>query len=92
VLFTVSVDLDSVQPLTMEQLEDVAAIGGVSIGSPGDTTVGAAMTVAADDALLAGRRAVDLVTAIVGPGRVVGCEALTTEEFDRREALWAQPA
>ena len=90
--FTVSVDLDTLPPVTTEQLEDVAAIGGVSTGSPGGTTVGATMTVEADDAMSAGRQAVDLVTAVVGPGRVVGCEALTVEEFDRRQALWPQPA
>jgi hypothetical protein len=76
----------------MEQLEDVAAIGGVSTGSPDGTEVGANMTVEADDAMLAGEIAAARVHLIVGTGRVVGVEALSIEELDRRQAPRLQPA
>lgn len=85
--FTVSVDLDQLEPVTIEQLEGVAAIGGVSTGHPGGTAIGATMTVEARDAIRASAIAVKRVAELVRGGRVVRCEALTVEEFDRRNPV-----
>lgn len=85
--FTVSIDIDSVQLITMEQIMDVAAIGGPCSANVGGTTVGTTMTVEADDAVGAAQEAEYLVKRIVGAGRVIGCEVLTVEEFDRRNPI-----
>jgi hypothetical protein len=86
-MFTVSVDVQTDNPVTSDQIMAVAKIGGVATGEPDGRFIGTIMTVEADDAVFAVQEAEHLVKQIVGTGTVVAAEALTVEEFDRRQAL-----
>jgi hypothetical protein len=87
-MFTVSIDIDTNRPLTPKELEDVAELGGVATGHPGEHQIGATMTIEASGASSAAVLAAERVLAIT-PGTVTGCESLTVEEFDRRLAAGA---
>lgn len=82
-LFTVTVDIATDRPLTIADLETVAAIGGAASGNPGEHLLGTTMTIDAASADAAGVEAAVSVTSLV-TGLTVRLEILTVEEFDRR--------
>jgi hypothetical protein len=60
--YTVEVTLRTKQPLTQEELLEIAQIGGVAVGRPGGRLLELMLTVIAPDAGRAMQRAVRLIT------------------------------
>jgi hypothetical protein len=85
-MFTVSVDIETTDPLTETALERAAELGGVATGRPGGRQLGATMTVEAPTAAVAGILATDRLVAVAA-GVATALEVLTCDEFDRRQAL-----
>jgi hypothetical protein len=84
-IYIVEIVLNTRDPLTMEKLEEVAAIGGSAGGTPGQNVVDTGLTVRAKTPPDAAARAIEIVTGVV-PGRVESIEIMTEEEQDRRLA------
>ena len=86
--YTVTLVLDTAQPLSEDSLMSVAEIGGAAGGNVGGQRLETTLTVAAPTPSVAIEKAMRLVLAKVD-GSVASISALTTEEFDRREAAHA---
>lgn len=85
-----AVDWLAREPLTEDQLFEVAAIGGAAAGEPGGHEIDTILTVEADDIPAAAARALDTLLEVV-PGTAVSVEVMTTAEQDRRLAEPAFP-
>lgn len=83
--YTVDIAIHTARPLTEDALFDVAAIGGVSVGTPGDRRLETTLTVDAVDMPAAAAAAIARVTGLV-PGDPISVEVMTTAEQDRRLA------
>ena len=83
--YTVDIAIHTARPLTEDALFDVAAIGGVSVGTPGDRRLETTLTVEAVDMSAAAAAAIAKVTGLV-PGDPLSVEVMTTAEQDRRLA------
>jgi hypothetical protein len=83
--YTVELALNTLTPLTEESLLAVARLGGAASGNPGGRRIEKTLTVAASHPSLAIDKALRQVLDLVD-GTVASASALTTEEFDRREA------
>jgi hypothetical protein len=81
--WTVTVDWRANDPLTDDQLFDVAAIGGAASGRTGDHDIATILTVDASDIPGAAAAALEQLLDLV-PGDPVSVEVTTTAEADRR--------
>lgn len=81
--YSVDVTLQTDQPLTEANLLEVAELGGVAVGRPGDRRLETTLTVEAADAVVAGRRAAERVCQRVA-GVILAVDAMTAAEADGR--------
>ena len=88
--WTVTVTWDATDPVTVDQLERVAALAGAVAGEPGRIQVECTMTVEADSIATAVGTVVPRLLLEI-PGEVAWVEILTTAEADRRLAEPAFP-
>jgi hypothetical protein len=86
--YSVTITIETAEPITIELLESVASIGGAAGGNVGEYRLDTTLTVEADSAA-------DAVAAAVArlalPGSVIAAETMTAEEADRRLAEPAFP-
>lgn len=79
--FSVELTMKPAQPLTVDALLEIAAIGGVASGTPGGDRFGTTLTVeAASPAEAVG----SAVSRMPIAGEVLAAEVMTIEEADRR--------
>ena len=83
--YSVDITINTERPLTEQQLFDIAAIGGVSVGYEGGREVSTTFTVDAVDVPAAAEAAIARMAECVD-GDVVSLEVMTIEEQDRRLA------
>lgn len=83
--YTVNITLHTKRALTEKALIDLAEIGGVAEGRPGERRVETTLTVEAPNVRQAADRAIERVTERVA-GTVVAFFVMTIEEADRRLA------
>lgn len=84
--YTVEIAIATKKPLTAEQLESVAEVGGAAAGDVGGMRVETVLTVRAKDHPGAAAKAIETITARVA-GDVIAVEVMTTDEQDRRLAV-----
>ena len=75
--------LQTHRKLTEATLMDVAEIGGVAVGRPGEKRLETTLSVGAADTVEAARAAIDRITQVT-PGRVLAIDVMTPAEQDRR--------
>jgi len=81
--YTVELTLRPERPLTIEDLENVAEVGGAASGNPGGLRLETALTVAADNPPAAVAYAIARIRDRIA-GEIIAANAMTTEESDRR--------
>lgn len=81
--YTVEIAVATKRPLTIEELEDVAEIGGAASGKPGGRRLETTMTVKAESFSHAAARAAETIAGIVA-GRVAALNVMTIAEHDQR--------
>lgn len=81
--YTVEIAVATKRPLTIEELEDVAEIGGAASGRPGEHKLETTLTVKAESFSHAAAQATVQIGNIVA-GKVVSLEVMTTLEHDQR--------
>jgi hypothetical protein len=86
--YVVDVVFDTVEPLTVEEVERVAAFGGAAGGNPGDHRLDTGLSIDADSPSAAIERA---IATLAVRGTLVAAEVMTVEEADRRLAEPAFP-
>ena len=89
--YSVEIAVQTLTPLTLEQLENVAAIGGAASGTPGQRRIETTLTIEAETIPRAAESAIERVAAVV-PGDVIACEIMTIEVADQSHRQITIPA
>lgn len=80
---TTEITIHTEEPLTENQLTDVAEVGGAASGEAGGRSLSTTLTVTAGSIPAAAQIAIDIIMALA-PGEVIAIEVMTTVEADRR--------
>ena len=79
--YSVDLTIEVIEPLTLDDLFEIASVGGAASGSAGGRRFGTTLTVAADTP---GNAIAGAIKALPVSGTVVVAEVMTAEEADRR--------